>query len=183
MSASLPAGPRLARDLPFIAVGLTGGVFAAFSVAMLAAVGRRRGGEEATWLHMTTLIAGTAAVLAIAALRGRRPAFLRPLDQGWVMWVVAATFAALAVMSVRGLPSYYLASGSLSVVTFLLMAWLLVRINLAFFFASTTLGQVMGALVMDEIGAFGAAERELSVLRVGGVLLVAAGVVLVRTGK
>ncbi|MCC6268421.1 MAG: DMT family transporter [Dehalococcoidia bacterium] len=183
MSYSFRTGPRFARDLPFIAVGIAGGVFAAFSIAMVAAVGQRRGGEEATWLHMTALVAGTAAVLAIAALRGKHPTFLRPMDQGWVLSIVAATFAALAIMSVRGIAWYYLTSGLVSVVTFMLMTWLVVRVNLAFFFASNTLGTVFGALVMDEIGAFGAAEREVSAVRIAGVMLVAAGVVLVRTGK
>ena len=183
MSVSAAARSQFVRDVPLIAVGFAGGVMGAFSVAMVAAVGRMRGGEEATWLHMTTLIAGTATVLAVALLRGKRPAFAAPLDRGWLLWAVAAMFAAMAIMSVRGIEWYYLASGLVSVATFLLMAWLLVRVNLAFFFASNTLGMVFGALVMDEIGAFGAVARELSLFRVVGVLLVAAGVVVVRTAK
>lgn len=171
------------RDAPFIAVGLAAGGMAAFSVAMIAAVGRMRGGEEATWLHMTTLVAGTAVVIGVVALRGRAPAFARPLDCGWTIWTIAALFAVIAVLSVRGIAWYYLASGSVSVATFVLLTWLLVRVNLAFYFASTTFGQVAGSLVMDEIGAFGAPEHEITVLRAFGVVLVAAGVVAVRTGK
>ena len=183
MSVSPAAGPNSVRDLSFIAISFAAGVMGAFSVAMIAAVGRTRGGEEATWLHMTTLIAGSATVLAVALLRGKRPAFPHPLNQGWLLWVVVATFAAMAIMSVRGIEWYYLASGLVSVATFLLMAWLLVRVNLAFFFASNTLGMVFGALVMDEIGAFGAVAREVSPLRLVGVVIVAAGVVVVRTAK
>ncbi len=183
MNVPTPAKPGIIRDLPFIGVGFGAGAMAAFAVAMIAAVGRKRGGEEATWLHMTTLVAGTAAVLAITALRGRRPGFLGPLDRGWPMWAIAAGFAGLALMSVRGIAPYYLLSGLVSVATFLLLAWLVVRVNLAFYFAATTLGQVFGSLVMDEIGAFGAVEREFSVLRALGVVLVAAGVVAVRTAK
>lgn len=183
MSVAKPLRPGIVRDLPFIAVGVGAGTMAAVGVAMIAAVGRKRGGEEATWLHMTTLIAGTAAVLAIAALRGKHPGFLRPLDRAWAMWAIAGSFAALALMSVRGIAPYYLLSGLSSVAIFLLLAWLVVRVNLAFYFAATTLGQVFGSLVMDEIGAFGAAEREFTLLRALGVVLVAAGVVVVRTAK
>lgn len=78
---------------------------------------------------------------------------------------------------------YYLSSGIVSVATLLLITWLLVRVSLVFYVASGALGQVLGSLVMDEIGAFGAIEREISLLRVVGVLLVVMGVVAVRTPK
>ena len=153
------------------------------SVAVIAAVGRKRGGEEATWLHMVTLVCGVAVVLAISAMRGHRPGFPRPLDRPAAMWLVALVFGALALMSVRGISWYYLSSGIVSVATLLLITWLLVRVSLVFYVASGALGQVLGSLVMDEIGAFGAIEREISLLRVVGVLLVVMGVVAVRTPK
>ncbi|MBK6320260.1 MAG: DMT family transporter [Dehalococcoidia bacterium] len=165
---------RVARDLPFIALGITYGALGSYSVAVIAAVGRKRGGEEATWLHMVTLVCGVAVVLAISAMRAPS-AFL-------VRWtgpahgcVVALVFGALALMSVRGISWYYLSSGIVSVATLLLITWLLVRVSLVFYVASGALGQVLGSLVMDEIGAFGAIEREISLLRVVGVLLVVMG--------
>ncbi|MBK9611717.1 DMT family transporter [Candidatus Amarobacter glycogenicus] len=177
------AALRITRDLPFIALGITYGALGSYSVAVIAAVGRKRGGEEATWLHMVTLVCGVAVVLAISAMRGHRPGFPRPLDRPAAMWLVALVFGSLALMSVRGISWYYLSSGIVSVATLLLITWLLVRVSLVFYVASGALGQVLGSLVMDEIGAFGAIEREISLLRVVGVLLVVIGVVAVRTPK
>jgi len=150
---------------------------------MIGAVGRERGGEEATFLHMDTLAAGLSLVMAAYALRGSAPSFLRPLNSAASMALLGAALGVVALLSARGLEWYYATTGVMSVAIFLLITWSLVRLSLGLYFASITLGQVAGSLVMDQIGAFGAPEHELTLLRAIGVLLVAAGVVVVRAGK
>lgn len=172
-----------ARDAVLVLAGFASGALAAIAIAMVGAVGRERGGEEATWLHLATLIAGMSAVVTVMAVRGTAPRFPHPLNRSWVIAAVAVTFAAIAIVSVRGIAWYYLASGVTSVAVFLLITWLIVRVNLAFYFASNTLGTVAGSLVLDEIGAFGAPEQSITLARAAGVVLIAAGVVAVRTAK
>ncbi|WP_297772076.1 DMT family transporter [uncultured Roseovarius sp.] len=46
--------------------------------------------------------------------------------------------------------------------------------------ATLILGQIVGAMVLDYVGAFGIAARELSLPRVSAAVLVAAGVILSR---
>jgi len=176
-----PAGRAV--DLVPIGACLLAGLFTALPLAMIGAVGRERGGEEATFLHLVTLVAGLALVTAVFALRGSQPAFLRPLNSARSMAAMATAFGVVAVLCLRGLEWYYLLSGLISVAIFLLSTFALVRLSLGLYFASNTLGSVFGSLLMDQIGAFGAVERELSLLRISGVLLVAAGVVVVRTAK
>lgn len=179
-----PSGARLvARDAVFIAVGFGSGTLAAVAIAMVGAVGRQRGGEEATWLHILILVTAMTVVAGVAALRGSRPQFERPLHTPAAVAVLGAACGALALATARGLEWYYLLSGVISTGYFVLATWLLVRVSLALFFASTTLGTVFGSLVLDQLGAFGAPEHDLSPIRVMGAVLVAAGVVWIRTGK
>jgi hypothetical protein len=172
-----------ARDAVLVLAGFASGALAAVAIAMVGAVGRERGGEEATWLHLATLVAGMCAVVTVMAVRGKAPGFPRPLNRGAVIGAVGIGFGTIALISVQGIAWYYLLSGVFSVAVFLLMTWLLVRVNLAFFFASNTLGTVAGSLVLDEIGAFGAPEQSITLARAAGVVLIAAGVVAVRTAK
>ncbi len=181
--SSLPLGRPVARDALLIAVGFGCGALAVIAIAMVAAVGRQRGGEEATWLHLLILVMTMTVVVGVAARRGSQPGFERPIHTVSAVGALGATCGALALASFRGLEWYYLLSGVISTGYFVLATWLLVRASLALFFASTTLGTVFGSLVMDQIGAFGAPEHALTIPRAAGALLVVAGVVMVRTGK
>jgi transporter family-2 protein len=175
--------PSWLREAILIAAGAGSGALAAVAIAMVAAVGRERGGEEATWLHLLVLVAAMAVVIAVAARRGKAPAFERPLHSLTAVLALALVCGVVALASFRGLEWYYLLSGVVSMVIFLLITWLLVRVSLAFYFASNTLGMVFGSLALDQIGAFGAPEHDLTLPRVLGALLVVVGVVWVRTGK
>lgn len=183
MATSSTAPAKQPGDLLPVGAALLAGLLTALPLAMIAAVGRERGGEAATFLHLVTLVAGLAVVMAAFALRGTPPSLMLPLDSAWSMLGLAIAFGAVALLCLQGIQWYYLSTGIISVAIFLLVTWSLVRLSLGLYFASNTLGSVFGSLVMDQIGAFGAVERELSLLRVSGVLLVAAGVVVVRTAK
>lgn len=177
------AGRPVPRDVLLIAVGAASGLLAAIAIAMVAAVGRQRGGEEATWLHLLIGVAMLAGVVGVAAWRGSRPGFQRPLHSLPAIGTLAVTCGALALASFRGLEWYYLLSGVISTAIFLMVTWLLVRVSLALYIASNTLGMVFGSLVVDQLGAFGAPEHDLTLPRVAGAVLVVVGVAWVRTGK
>lgn len=183
MTAAPGAVPRRSADLVPMGASLLAGLLTAPPLAMIAAVGRQRGGEEATFLHLVTLVAGLSAVATAYAVRGAAPTFRRPLHSGASMALAAVLFGAVAFSCLRGLEWYYITSGLISVAIFLLVTWSLVRLSLGLYFASQTLGNVVGSLAMDQIGAFGAIEREVTLSRLAGVLMVAAGVVVVRAAK
>ncbi|MBE7519070.1 MAG: DMT family transporter [Thermoflexaceae bacterium] len=183
MTVAPAAGLRGMRDLALISAGAASGGLAAVAISMVAAVGRKRGGEEATWLHLLVLLAAMSVVLGVAALRGKAPGFARPLHLGPAILVMGGLFALAALLSWRGIEWYYLASGLISTAIFLMITWMLVRVSLVLYFATSTLGMVFGSLAMDQIGAFGAPEHEITLPRALGALLVTVGVVVVRTGK
>jgi transporter family-2 protein len=49
------------------------------------------------------------------------------------------------------------------------------RLGVAAFFTCVVLGQVLGAAVLDQLGAFGLASQPITRTRISGILLVAAG--------
>lgn len=180
MAESQAPETSLARDTLLLAAGFASGGLAAIAIAMVGAVGRDRGGEEATWLHLSVLIAAMSMVVVVGALRGTSPGFPQPLKSWPVIACGAAGFGAIAAISLQGIAWYYLFSGLISVAVFLLVTWLVVRVNLALYMALNTLGTVVMSLLLDAIGAFGAPEQGITVTRLAGVLLIAAGVVIVR---
>ncbi len=52
----------------------------------------------------------------------------------------------------------------------------------AIFFVCLIFGQLVGSVLLDHFGAFGLQVREISLLKVGGLLLTLAGVLCVRYG-
>ncbi|MEL6584438.1 MAG: DMT family transporter [Pseudomonadota bacterium] len=54
--------------------------------------------------------------------------------------------------------------------------------GVAIFFVCMIFGQMVGSVFLDQIGAFGLPVREISLMRLGGVVLTFAGVILVRYG-
>ena len=101
---------------------------------------------------------GLAILVTLTALRGEIPSLDRLSGIPWWAWTggaLGAFYVWSALWSV----------GTLGVVTLI---------------AALILGQMAAALLMDAIGAFGLAAREISAQRVAAVALVATGVVLSR---
>jgi transporter family-2 protein len=57
---------------------------------------------------------------------------------------------------------------------------LAVRMGGAFFFAAVLLGQMLAALIFDQFGLLGLPQHDISLPRVLGVIMLIAGVVLIR---
>ena len=82
--------------------------------------------------------------------------------------------------AVRGLPVYAWAGGLYGAFFVTAAAFAAPRIGLAFFIALLIAGQLGMALLLDHLGAFGLPRQPVSPVRLFGVLLILAGVVLVR---
>lgn len=57
---------------------------------------------------------------------------------------------------------------------------LIPRLGVAMTFALVTAGQMIFTLVIDHYGLLGVPVREISLMRIGGIVLITAGVVLIR---
>jgi transporter family-2 protein len=83
--------------------------------------------------------------------------------------------------ALKHLPLYMLLGGGLLGAFYVTMALILApRIGIASVMALGIAGQLVAALLLDRFGMFGLLERGLTTGRVGGVVLVFAGALMVR---
>ena len=143
--------------LPILLVLFAGGMVAlqAPTNVMLA-----RAGGSPVLAALISFAVGTAALLAVWLASGNRPG--------------AAPFAAL--------PWYAWLGGTYGAIYVTVAAFAAPRLGLASLITIGIAGQILMALWLDHIGALGLAREPVSLARVGGAVLVVAGVVLVRRG-
>jgi len=163
-----------------LALALLIGGGAAVQTAMLSAIGRQRGPAEAGWQSILATVVGVAVILAVRSLRGDSPALPSPLDRAPVQLGVAAIAAAALVLTVRGLEPYYIIVGFFGLAFIVGAAALTPKLGIALFLSATIAGQLVGALVLDQIGAFGNPVHTLTATRAAGIGALLVGVVLVR---
>jgi transporter family-2 protein len=79
-------------------------------------------------------------------------------------------------------PLWMWAGGAFGVCFISLALMLLPKLGASGFMALVLAGQVVASLVLDHFGWFGLVEREMTVPRVSGAVLLMAGVVLIQFG-
>ena len=107
---------------------------------------------------LVSFAVGTAALILVAVALGARP------DPA----------------QVRALPWYAWAGGLYGAVFVAVAAFAAPRMGITFFLTVSIAGQLAMAVMIDRMGAFGLPVVQISPMRVAGVLLVLAGVFLVR---
>lgn len=143
--------------LPMLLVLLAGAMIAlqAPTNVMLA-----RAGGSPVFAALISFAVGTVALLAVWLASGHRPG-LAPFNAlpwyAWVGGVYGAVYVAIA-------------------------AYAAPRIGLAALITVGVAGQILMALWLDHVGAFGLVRQPANLTRIAGALLVVAGVVLVRRG-
>jgi transporter family-2 protein len=143
--------------LPILLVLLAGGMIAlqAPTNVMLA-----RAGGSPVLAALISFAVGTAALLVAWLASGNRPGTAPFGTLPWYAWLGGVYGAIYVAIAAYAAPRIGLAS--------------LITVGIA--------GQIVMALWLDHIGALGLPREPISLVRVGGALLVVAGVVLVRRG-
>ena len=80
----------------------------------------------------------------------------------------------------RNAPAIAWTGGVLGVFFVVATLVLIPRLGVAMTFALVTAGQMIFTLVIDHYGLLGVPVREISLMRIGGIVLITAGVVLIR---
>ena len=119
-----------------------------------------RAGGSAVLAALISFAVGTAALFLVWLLSANRPAGAPFAQLPWYAWIGGVYGAIYVAVAAFAAPRLGLAS--------------LITIGIA--------GQILAALLLDHIGAFGLAREPISLTRIGGALLVVAGVLLVRRG-
>lgn len=143
------------------------------------------------WLLALVAVAAGALLPIQASINGRlRPYVGGPIPATLVSVAVSTTaMIALAVVSrtripesekVSSAPWWAWTGGLLGVVFVLVSLGLVNRLGAAFLFALVVVGQMLASLVIDHFGLLGVAEHPITPLRLLGVVLLLAGVVLIR---
>jgi transporter family-2 protein len=171
----------MAQAFP-LALALIIGVGGAVQTSMLAAVGRERGAAEASWQSILATLSGIAAILAFRALRGDPPLLPAPLDRASLHIAVALIAGTALILTARGLDPYFIVIGFFGLAFIVGAATLAPRLGIALFVSTIIAGQLLGALALDQVGAFGGDVRQIDMVRVAGVAALLVGVVLVRSG-
>ena len=117
-----------------------------------------RGAGSPVNAALISFAVGTAALIVVAWALGVRPAPSAMRSLPWYAWtggLYGAVFVSAAVFAAP-------------------------RLGVTFFLTVSIAGQLLMALLLDRVGAFGVARVDISTTRVAGVVLVLAGALLVR---
>lgn len=167
-------------DAFWIAVVVSLGVTQALQVSLLGAMNRLRGPAEAAFVSILGTFFGLTLALTVRGLQGERPALPAPFDQPAVTGAVALATGTLLLLGLRGLPWGFVFTGLLAMPYLLAASFLAPRIGVGLFLAALITGQLGGGVLLDHLGAFGAATRPVDAVRILGVVVLLAGVMLVR---
>ena len=167
-------------QLLYIGVAMAAGIISATQVGFIGVVTRHRGPFEATWISMLGSLSGMALLLGLLALAGQRPELASPFNGRWVYLVLAIIMGSSLLVAASGLPHYVILTGLTSIPYLLAASWTSPRVGIAVFFAAVVTGQLGGSVFLDHIGAFGTTPRPVDLARGVGVLMLLAGVVLIR---
>lgn len=167
-------------QLLFIGVAVAVGLISATQVGLIGSITRERGPFEATWISMLASLAGMALVLGVMSVIGRSPNLPAPFQTAWIYVILTIVMASSLLVAGQGLPRYVLVTGLTSIPYLLAASWAGPKIGVSVFFAAVVTGQLVGSVALDHIGAFGAAPRPIDLARGAGILLLLAGLVLIR---
>ena len=143
--------------IPILLVFIAGGLVAlqAPTNAMLA-----KAGGSAVLAALISFVVGTMALLLVWLFSSNRPGTEPFATLPWYAWIGGLYGAVFVAVAAFAAPKIGVAS--------------LITIGIA--------GQIAMALWLDHVGAMGLAREPINLVRLGGALLVIAGVILVRRG-
>tara|TARA_B100000029_G_scaffold110374_2_gene102270 strand:- start:8161 stop:8628 length:468 start_codon:yes stop_codon:yes gene_type:complete len=154
----------------------------AVQVTMISAMGRVRGPLEATWLSLMATVMGVAALMAYKAFAGGL-VIPSPFNRVLLLAAISILAASSLILVLRGLPFYYFITGLFAIPLLVGAGYLGPKIGIGLFVTATIAGQVIGAALLDHMGAFGLPIHKVDIIRGIGVITLLLGVVLIRGVK
>ena len=127
--------------------------------------------QAATNNKMATIVESPVLAALISFAVGTIALFVYALLSGETLGSLAAARNAPAIAWIGGfLGAFFVASAVI----------LVPRIGVAMTFSLIIAGQMIVTLIIDHFGLLGVPVKEVSIARIGGILLITAGVVLIR---
>ena len=170
-------------QLLYIVASLIIGAGSGLQVALLGSIGRVRGASEAALINTMGAFMGIALLLCWQILRHNAPNLPSPFNSLAPFLIgIAAAVATLAVCT-QGLDPYLAFTGFLGFSYVIGASFLAPRVGVALFASAVTVGTLTASVGLDHVGAFGGVVQRISVFRVVGLMFLALGVVMVRSGR
>ena len=145
---------------------------------------------QTVFLYFAALGAGISVAVQQVLNGGLRTALQSPAWAGFVSYIGGLLTMIVVLVALREqIPSWKLVTatpwwawsgGILGGVFILLVILLLPPLGAATLLALVVAGQMFAAVIMDHFGVFGLAQHPVSISRLAGVVLVIAGVVLIK---
>ena len=154
----------------------------AVQVTMISAMGRVRGPLEATWLSLMATVMGVAALKAYKAFACGL-VIPSPFNRVLLLAGISILAASSLILVLRGLPFYYFITGLFAIPLLVGAGYLGPKIGIGLFVTATIAGQVIGAALLDHMGAFGLPIHKVDIIRGIGVINLLLGVLLIRGVK
>jgi transporter family-2 protein len=163
----------------YILLAISAGLGSAMQTALLGSLSRERGTFEASFISALASVGGLAFVLGLRT-RESSPSLPSPFDTILPFAGIALISALSLFFAVRGVPSYLAITGLFGFYYLFCASLVAPRVGIALFTASITAGTMIGAIMLDHYGAFGATVQRLDGLKVLGVAALLFGVFLIR---
>ncbi|MCW2480314.1 DMT family transporter [Candidatus Symbiopectobacterium sp. NZEC135] len=139
------------------AIALVAGALLPFQVSSNAAVGKALG--HPLWGALVSLIVSLLVLLPLLwFFKAPSPRLSNALEGPWWLWI-GGVFGALYVVSSTALTP---------------------RLGAASFIVLVVAGQMITAILVDQFGLMGLAQRPVTLARIAGVILIVAGAVLIQ---
>lgn len=145
-----------------------------------------------TMRYAAVMLAAGIGIPVLAALNARLGARIgSPAAAATVLFVVAFSAACLTMLATGGTralaslpdqPKHLFLAGLLVAFYVLSITWVAPRFGVGNAVFFVLLGQMISAAIIDHFGLFGAIMRPVSVMRAGGIGLMAAGLFLIQRG-
>jgi len=159
---------------------VVGGLAVGTQPLLNGALGRTRGLFEAVFVSVAVSYAGVVLLLAVQAGRGL-PLGLPFSSRSAIAMAGALGLVVLTLALVgRDIAPWYFSAGLLGLVVLLASAFATPILGVGVTTAALTAGQLGVAIIWDQVGVLGLPEVPVSPQRILGMLLVIAGVVLIR---
>ncbi len=163
----------------YIVLAIVSGGGIALQASMLGAMGAARSPSAAVWVSLLATVVGLATVVAYRSATSSI-GLPTPFDRPTIMIVVAVAAAVGLVFSARNVEPYFALTGLMPIPFLVGAGFLAPRLGVGLFISAVIAGQLIAAVLLDHIGAFGGTHIRVDYIRIAGIAALMVGVVLIR---
>lgn len=166
--------------LIFILITIGLGATQSLQVALLGFMGRLRGPAESSFVSILGTLTALSLALAVQASADKAVALPALFTNPWITGGIALVAGGILAMATHGIPALLGLTGFIAAPYLFAASSISSKLGVGLFLACVITGQLLAAITLDHVGAFGTTPRPVDFFRVVGVIALLAGVVLIK---